>query len=391
MKKLTILCLHLGFGGIEKCISSFANAMCNYYDITIVSTYRLYKCPAYHIDSRVKIVYLIDDDIAIRVDQYKKLYRNHKIGTLFKVLNKDYINKGHIIKLFKDTFTSIKVVKEKKELMINYLKNMDTDVVLSTRLELNELVSNYVGNNIYKVAWEHNHGDMEYIKNVICSASNMNLIVLVSKELYEIYSKNSNVKCIYIPNVIDNMPNTIAKLDNYNIISVGRLEKEKGQLDLIDVIDKVYRSNNKVRLTLIGDGDEKGNLTKKIKSKNLQDVISLTGYKDSDYIGKALYDSSIFLLTSYTESFGIVLIEAMSHGVPCISFTSAEGANEIIEDGKNGYLVSNRDIDAMSKLILDLLKNRSKLKDLGKNAYNTSLKYTKDIVYDEWIKVIDNV
>src|SRR5574344_383046 len=128
MKKLTILCLHLGFGGIENSIATFANSMCDKYNITIVCTYKLYKNPVYQIDSRVNIKYLLDTDLPIRVDQYKKLLRKHKIGKLIKVLNNDYISKGHILKLFKDTFSSVKVVKEKKELMINYLKTMDTDI-----------------------------------------------------------------------------------------------------------------------------------------------------------------------------------------------------------------------------------------------------------------------
>ena len=51
-------------------------------------------------------------------------------------------------------------------------------------------------------------------------------------------------------------------------------------------------------------------------------------------------------MTSYTESFGIVLIEAMSHGIPCIAFDSAEGAREIINSGENGYLINNRNFDA---------------------------------------------
>ena len=73
-----------------------------------------------------------------------------------------------------------------------------------------------------------------------------------------------------------------------------------------------------------------------------------------------LHESSIYLLTSYTESFGIVLIEAMSHGVPCIAFDSAEGARELIQSGQNGYLIKNRSYTAFLKKVEDLIKNKAK-------------------------------
>ena len=70
MKKITILCLHLGYGGIEKAISSLANLFCDTYDITIVSTYKLYDKPAFVLDKNIKVEYLICDDLAKRVENY---------------------------------------------------------------------------------------------------------------------------------------------------------------------------------------------------------------------------------------------------------------------------------------------------------------------------------
>ena len=61
MKKVTFLALHLGYGGIEKCISTVANHLCNEYEVEIISTYQIYEEPAFLLDPRIKVTYLIHD------------------------------------------------------------------------------------------------------------------------------------------------------------------------------------------------------------------------------------------------------------------------------------------------------------------------------------------
>ena len=70
-------------------------------------------------------------------------------------------------------------------------------------------------------------------------------------------------------------------------------------------------------------------------------------------------------MTSYTESFGIVLLEAQSMALPCIAFSSAEGANEIINSGSNGYLIKNRNFAAYIKKVEDLIEDYEARKKMG--------------------------
>ena len=94
-------------------------------------------------------------------------------------------------------------------------------------------------------------------------------------------------------------------------------------------------------------------------------------------------------MTSYTESFGIVLIEAMSHGLPCIAFDSAEGACELINSGKDGYLIKNRNYQAFIKKIEDLIEKKEERIRLGKEAFKTSQKYTSDKISKEWFNLLE--
>ena len=93
-------------------------------------------------------------------------------------------------------------------------------------------------------------------------------------------------------------------------------------------------------------------------------------------------------MTSLTESFGLVLIEANSYGIPCIAFDSASGAKQIIENKE--LLISNRDKEKMAKLIVKLLKDKDKLQVYGKEAYNNCQKYLLANVKKKWLDLLSN-
>ena len=178
------------------------------------------------------------------------------------------------------------------------------------------------------------------------------------------------------------------KLDK-KLISVGRLSSEKGYIDLLKIYSIISKKHKDWTLDIIGDGQEREHLEKFIRKNKLEDKVVLHGFQNKNYIDKMLNKSSIYVMTSHTESFGIVLIEAMSHGVPCIAFSSAEGAKEIITSGKNGYLIKNRNFNAMIKKIEDLMKKEDIRKKMGKEARSSVKKYTSGVVKEEWYKLIE--
>lgn len=374
MKKITILALHLGYGGIERCISNLVNSLCNDYEIEIISTYKLFDTPVFKIDDKVTIKYLITD-----MKPNKKEI-------------KEALSKFKIITLVKELIKSKKILKLKKELMINYIKNCHSDIIISTRDIHNLWLSKYGNSSSIKIGWEHNfhNNDQKYINKIIKSVYGLNYFVLVSKSLKEFYDgKTGNCKCVYIPNSISYIPKNKSKLDGKNLISVGRLEVEKGYSDLIDVFEMVHKIYPDLKLNIIGDGSLREELQKKINKLNLSDNIILHGFKDSKYIEKELLKSSIYLMSSLTESFGLVLIEASSFGLPCIAFSSANGACEIIKDNWDGYLIENRDKEKMAKRIVNLIKNPERRIIMGDNAYKKSINYKADNIKDMWVKLFE--
>ena len=376
MKKVSILALHLGYGGIEKSIVTLANTLCSRYEVEIAVCYQLYEKSVFSLNDKVKVKFL-----------NPQLKPNHS-GL------KESIRSKNIIKISKEGAFAAKVLYKRKSSIVNYIKNSDAEVIISTRDIFNYWLGHYGKENVLKIGWEHNHfhNDYAYANKICNSVKELDYLVLVSNDLERYYAnrlRNSGCMCVYIPNAIDSIPDEVSSLKCKRLVSIGRLSPEKGFLDLLKVYSKLLKVVPDWTLEIIGDGSEKKSLEDYIKKNKLEGKVILHGFLGKEEIDKILHKSSIYVMTSYTESFGIVLLEAMSHGIPCIAFDSAEGPREIITSGSNGYLIRNRNMDAMVMKIKDLINSQKTRNKIGANARKSVMKYTSDVVGEEWFTLIE--
>lgn len=370
MKRITILALHLGYGGIEKCISSLTEVLKNNYEINIISTYKLYEKPVFNIDDSIKITYLMEEKP--NKEEVKKYFKSFKI-----------------IKLSKELIKSLKILRKKKKLMIEAIKNCDSEIIISTRDIHNLWLGKYGKKESLKIGWEHNYhnNDQKYIKKIVKSVENLDYFVLLTKDQQEFYQRLTKTKCVCIPNGLMEYPKKYASLEEKNIISVGRLSYEKGYDDLIKAFKLVNEAYPDWHLDIIGDGSEKEKLIELIKEKNLENSVKIHGYQKKEYIDERLFHSSIYVLPSRSEAFGIVILEAFAYGLPCVALKRAKGALELIDDNWDGYLAN--DIEHMAKRICELISNINRRVIMGANALKKAEKYNMNNIKDMWINLIE--
>ncbi len=369
-KKITIMSLHTGFGGIERYISSLCK-MFKGKKVEIISTYKVPKSPAFDFDG-ANIKYLMD-------------YGPNKDRL------KNSMNRWNIIKIIKEGVIAINILINRKALYIDAVSEVDSKYIITTRDYHNRYAGLYSDKSIIKIATEHNyHNDDEgYINRVVNSVKYSNYFILVSEELRKFYSDkvNKKVKCIYIPNVIDSVSTKKAKYGSHKIVSVGRLDKVKAQDDLIDVIKIISKKYDDVHLTLIGDGEEKHNLFEKVKEEKLKDYVSFTGFLTPKEIEKKLLASSIYVTTSHSESFGLSIIEAQSYSLPVVAFDSANGVKMLLKDG-NGVLIKNRNKEKMAEEIIKLFEDKKEYTELSKKSLANAKSYLIDNVKPLWNNII---
>ena len=375
MKKITFLLLHLNYGGLEKQTVTLVNelAKTKEYKIQIISVYDMLKGKSfYSLDKNVDVKFLAD------------FGPNHKA---FYYALKHF----RLIKLLKESFVMIKCGIYKSFVLKKYIKKLDTDIIISSRIEFSKLIKR---RDTLNISQEHSYiNSKKYINKVKKYFKNIDKIVVMTKKAKEDYEKwlkysNSKAKVYDIPNMLEESKvDNFAKFNNKTLISVGRIEKEKDFLTLLDVFKIINNKYNDVKLKIVGEGLQRREIEEKIEKLNLNNKVILTGRISSQEVQEQMSASSVFVLTSLCESFSLVLCEAMEIGLPCVSFNIDVGPKEIIQNGINGYLIDNRDVNDMASCIENLLIDENEWNKISKNSIESVKKYYSESVVNEWQKL----
>ena len=205
------------------------------------------------------------------------------------------------------------------------------------------------------------------------------------KQLEKVY-KTKNIRAIN--NAIEISPqNSTLKKENI-IMFCGRIvHNPKNILFLISLWEKLYLKHPDWKMILVGDGDDRYILEKIIKKKNLQRIY-ITGYTNpNNYYQKA----KILVLPSFNEGFGMVLLEAMSHGCVPIVFNTSPAFNDIITNSFNGFIINNLNKSKYINHCNLLIKEEKLLNQMATNAIFSVQKFSFEIIGKQWIDLFNKL
>ena len=157
---------------------------------------------------------------------------------------------------------------------------------------------------------------------------------------------------------------------------------------IIDMFYEFHKKNKEWKLDIVGEGELRENLEKKIKRYKLEKFVKLRKYTDN--IEKYYLNSSVYLMSSLYEGWGMVIGEAIEFGLPVISF-NISSAPEMIQDKYNGYIIENYNQEKYIECMLNLAQNNKLLKKMGKNSRDISKKKTNKLVAKNWIKLFEKI
>jgi glycosyltransferase involved in cell wall biosynthesis len=179
-----------------------------------------------------------------------------------------------------------------------------------------------------------------------------------------------------------NIINNVKKITSpFILVFIGRLEQDKNPLLLPVILKKIQEKGFDIRLKIVGDGPLKEKVIEKINQLNLEKIVDFYGWvKDREKIFEILDESNILLLPSIAgEGTPLVFFEAFSRGLPVIS-TKFPGADEVIIDGINGYLVDySTDEDIVNQFVEKiefLIKHPEIYEQISKNNLEKAKEWT---------------
>ena len=190
-----------------------------------------------------------------------------------------------------------------------------------------------------------------------------------------------------IPNAAMNMGGHFSDVSAHRVIAVGRLDYQKGFDRLIQAW-KLIQERDEFKdwhLDIFGQGEWHDMLQKMISDFGLEQTARIN--RPTNRIGNEYAHSSLIVMTSNYEGFGMVLVEAMACGVPAIAFDCKCGPKDIIRHGENGLLVANGDIQGLAGAMMKLMGDDALRQRMAGHAKAVVDAYSEEAVMDKWIRL----
>ena len=191
-----------------------------------------------------------------------------------------------------------------------------------------------------------------------------------------------------IPNMVHlNDTDLYSDCTSKRVLFVGRFEEQKNIGELISIWQHIHPKFPDWKLDLYGDGS----LWEIFKCEADALNINIEIHKPTAQIMDAYHSSSVFVMTSLYEPFGLVIPEAMSCGLPVVSYDSPYGPDSIISEGKDGFIVPLHDRQAFGNRLCQLMGTDELRKEMGKRAIVSSQRFSADKIMPMWKELFEKL
>lgn len=344
-------------GGAEHVMANLCNHFSKENDVTLVYTND--RGINYNINDKVNL-YCLDNIIKYKNFILKNIIRVINLKKIIKKTNPDVIltflpNSSFLI-LFSNLFNSRKII-------------------ISVRSNPNFEFSNKFKKILMKILYKR-----------------ANAFVFQTEFARQYFKNINNNSSIIINNSLDEkfMREPFNGIRRNEIVTVGRLSKEKNHILLLRAFKEVLKKYPNYQLIIYGTGAEKGNIEEEIKKLEIGDNISLPGNVDDIY--NRIYDSEVFVLSSEYEGVPNALLEAMSLGLPVVSTNYLEnGPYDLIQNHFNGIVVPRNDYLKISAAIIEIISNKEFSRQLGNNASKIKKDFNPIIINRKWEDFIKQI
>lgn len=364
-------------GGVERVVSVKANYFAERlgYDVTVIVTEGKGKDSFFLISNNVEII-----NYALN---FEKLWRLPFWKKVLVYLRKQHEYKRRLKKDLMRIRPDFVVTTLRRE--INFITKIHDGSIKIGELHVNR--ANYRNfdsrnSNIVKRLFAR-----MWMNSLLGHLKRLDKMVVLTDYAFNDWPELRNV--VKIPDALPFKIDSISELSAKRIISIGRYAYDKGNDLLLQTWSRIEKQMPDWSLDIYGNGDkvpyQKQMLELGINSQRCHLFDPVTDVK------KEYLSSSVFVLPSRFEGFGLVIIESMACGVPVVAFDCENGPRSIITDGENGFLVPPFNISLFAEKILLLMKNKELRCRMGEKAQKAATQYEIDKIGNQWKKLFDEL
>jgi glycosyltransferase involved in cell wall biosynthesis len=364
--KVTFLVMSAyGMNGIARTVLSLAGHLAARHDVEVVTVLRRDSMPFFPFPPGVRVTTL-DDQRRRDASGSRRLIRN-----ALRKFDSRLIHPADSSARRQTLWTDL--------LLLRRLRRVRTGVVVCTRPSLNILGAQLVRPGLAVVGQEHMHLSRHSATQraaIHRSYRALDAVVVLTetdRHQYEAALEGATrIDCI--PNGVPEIGGPPSDVSRPTVLAAGRLTWQKGFDRLIRAFAQVARQEPAWTLNIFGRGPLRDKLNAEILKRGVADNVEL--HRPVRGLAWEMEQASIFVLSSRWEGFPMILIEAMSKGLPVVAFDCPTGPAEVIEHGRSGFLVPNGDRRAFVDAILELIRDEEKRRRFSAAAIERAARFS---------------
>ena len=364
-------------GGVERVLTLKANYFAEHfgYDITIILTEGKDKPLFYPLSDKIKVVNL---NIG-----FEGLWTCSFAKKIFIYLKKQRKFKNALTKELMRIRPDITISLLRRE--INFINDIKDGSRKIGEMHINR--ANYRNYNTERVSLLKKLFAKFWSSNLLHHLQKLDKLVVLTERDRESWVELSNV--VTIPDPLSLSPTTSSSLTEKRVVSIARYSHEKGIDLLLKAWSMVQKQISDWRLDVYGDGD-------RTHYEQLVDELQIDRercclHARTDDVEKEYRISSIFVLSSRFEGFGMVLTEAMACGLPVVAFDCPWGPRSIIADGKDGLLVEKGNVKALADALARLMSDENLRRSMAEAGVRNVQRFSLNSIAGRWKSLFESL
>lgn len=370
MKLVYLIAGTFNAGGMERVLTQKANWLAGHgNEVTIVTTDQRGRKPYFTLDEHVRCY-----DLGINYDAdngrlmskllhfpVRQWRHRHRLEKLLKRLNVDVV-----VCMFNNDAPFVYKIKDgsRKVLEIHFSKNKKLQ---------------YGRRGLWALA---DHWRTRQEESIV---RRYDRFVVLTHEDAALWGQLPNMQVI--PNACTLKPAAQSRLNQKQVLAVGRYDYQKGFDTLLNIWHRLGDKRNGWLLSIVGDGPQRHELQEQVERLGLTDSVQLL-HPTSDVMSLYIH-SSILVMTSRYEGLPMVLLEAQACGLPIVAFACPCGPRDVITDGVDGYLIEGRNKDAFTGRLAELMGNEELRLRMGAAAVKASEAFSEERIMQQWTRLFE--